>query len=94
MHCDKVENKLNTFCFEDVAVLVKRARDFIASKSRNLPKGALNFKVISIVHIYFLGDKPLGDREMLLKKKRASTTDLSNNGDDQNLPDDDMGKFF
>ena len=34
---------------------------------------------------------------MLLKKKRASTTDLSNNGDDQNLPDDDMGrllKFF
>ena len=43
---------------------------------------------------YFLGDKPLGDREMLLKKKRASTTDLSNNGDDQNLPDDDMGKFL
>ena len=31
---------------------------------------------------------------MLLKKKRASTTDLSNNGDDQNLPDDDMGKFL
>ena len=43
---------------------------------------------------YFPGDKPLGDREMLLKKKRASTTDLSNNGDDQNLPDDDMGKFL
>ena len=31
---------------------------------------------------------------MLLKKKRASTTDLSNNGEDQNLPDDDMGKFL
>ena len=31
---------------------------------------------------------------MLLKKKRASTTDLSNNGDDQNLPEDDLGKFL
>ena len=40
---------------------------------------------------FFLGDKPLGDREMLLKKKRASTTDLSNKDDDQNLPDDDLG---
>ena len=31
---------------------------------------------------------------MLLKKKRASTTDLSNNGDDQNLPEDDLGKLL
>ena len=31
---------------------------------------------------------------MLLKKKRASTTDLSNNGDDQSLPEDDLGKFL
>ena len=34
-----VENKLTTICicFEHVAVLVRRTRDFMASKSRNLP---------------------------------------------------------
>ena len=53
------------------------------------------FCIFLIDKFSVLGDKPLGDREMLLKKKRASTTDLSNNGETmENLPDDDMGKFI
>ena len=41
------------------------------------------------------GDKPLGDREIMLKKKRASTSDLSNNaennGDISPTAEDDIG---
>ena len=36
-------------------------------------------------------DKPLGDREMLLKKKRASTSDLSGGANGDNPDSEDIG---
>jgi hypothetical protein len=39
--------------------------------------------------MYFLGDgKPLGDRELMLKKKRTSNTDLSSPDEAKDIEDD------
>ena len=67
-------------------------------KPYHVDLGALEdlFKAVTILHlkpfvkkISIVGDgKPLGDRELMLKKKRMSTSDLSPSEDSKDLEDD------